>query len=152
MAVAVFVYADWAAMFPEMANVPEPAARGFFSIATLLLDNTDCSPVQDVTQRTALLYFVTAHVAALAGYPVAAGGTASPSGIVGRVTSATEGTVSVSSDYGAVSNSQAYWLQSTYGATYWQLMAPFRTMRYIAPPPRVFERFGRGGFGGRFGW
>lgn len=153
MAVAVFSYPDWTAMFPEMANVPEPAAAGFFAIAGLLLDNTDCSPVQDVTLRTSLLYYATAHVASLAGHPVAAGGSAAPSGVVGRVSSATEGTVSVSTDYGAVSGQAAWWLQSAYGATFWQLAAAFRTMRYVAPPPRVFERsaFGRG-FGGRFGW
>lgn len=151
MAVAVFNYSDWAAMFPEMASVSEPAADGFFSIATLLLDNTDCSPIQDVKQRTNLLYFVTAHVASLAGYPVAAGGTAQPSGVVGRVSSATEGTVSVSTDYGAVSGNQAWWLQSSYGATYWQLTAAFRTMRYVAPPPRYFGP-ARRAFGGTFGW
>lgn len=150
MAVAVFVYADWIAMFPEMSSVPEPAAAGFFSIAELLLDNTDCSPVQNVTQRTSLLYFATAHVASLAGYPVAAGGTAAPSGVVGRVSSATEGTVSVSTDYGAVSSQQAWWLQSQYGATFWQLTAAFRTMRYIAPRPRYFGP-ARRAFGGPFG-
>lgn len=151
MAVAVFIYADWTAMFPEMSGVTEPVARSFFSIATLLLDNTDCSPVTDVEQRTTLLYFITAHVASLAGYPVAAGGTASPSGVVGRVSSATEGTVSVSTDYGAVSGNQAWWLQSQYGATYWQLTAAFRTMRYVAPPPRYFGP-ARRVFGGPFGW
>lgn len=138
MAVAVFVYADWTAMFPEMASVTGSVAESFFSIAELLLDNTDCSPVTNVTQRTTLLYFATAHVASLAGYPVASGGTATPSGMVGRVSSATEGTVSVATDYGAVSSSQAWWLQSQYGATFWQLTAGFRTMRYAAAPARYF--------------
>lgn len=151
MAVVVFNYADWTAMFPEMSGVPEPAAEGFFSIVELLVDNTDCSPITNIKQRTSLLYFATAHVAALAGYPVAAGGSAAPSGVVGRVSSATEGSVSVSSDWGSVSNSQAWWLQTQYGATFWQLTAAFRTMRYVAPPPRYFGP-ARRGFGGRFGW
>lgn len=141
MAVAQFDYAQFSALFPELANggVTEQVALSLFGVAGLLLDNSDCSIVSDVTVRGTLLNYVVAHLAALSGYPLAAGASGpAPSGVVGRISSATEGSVSVTSDYGAVRNSQAYWIQTAYGATFWQLMAPFRTMRYVAAAPRYF--------------
>ena len=152
MAIAEFSYAQWAALFPELANggVTEPVASSFFRIAGLLFDNSDCSPVQDVTIRLDYLNYVVAHLASLAGYPLPAGATVpSSSGMVGRVTSATEGSVSVSSDYGKQSASAAFWLQSPYGALFWQLTAWLRQMRYVAAPPRNFGP--RAGWTGRFG-
>lgn len=141
MAVAVFDYSQFTALFPELTNggVTEPVASSLFAVAGLLLDNTDCSPVQDVSARLIYLNYIVAHLASIAGYPLAAGATTpAPSGVIGRISSATEGSVSVSADYGQVSGNQAYWLQSQYGALYWQLTAPFRTMNYRAVPPRYF--------------
>ncbi len=141
MAVAVFDYSKFSALFPELVNggVTEPVASSLFAVAGLLLDNTDCSPVQDTDARLTYLNYIVAHLASVAGYPMAAGAAGpTPSGVIGRISSATEGSVSVSSDYGQVSGNQAYWLQSQYGALYWQLTAPFRTMQYRAVPPRNF--------------
>jgi len=140
MAVAVFDYAQWTALFPEMGSVNEALAGSFFSIAGLgLLDNTDGSSVQDVTARQTMLNYATAHLASLAGYPLAAGQTLPvPRELIGRVSSATEGSVSVSTDYGAVSNSQAWWLQTQYGALFWELTRWLRTARYVPAQPRYF--------------
>ena len=150
MAVAVFDYTKWAAMFPYLADpngVNEALAGSFFDVAGLLLANDDCSPITDTDKRLVFLNYIVAHLARLAGYPVAAGGTAQPDGMVGRVSSATEGTVSVSTDYGAVRENQAWWLQTQEGATFWQLTRFLRTARYIAPPPRNFGP-ARRSFGG----
>lgn len=141
MCVAVFSYNAWAARFPELAgSVSEQLADLLFSEANLLLDNTDCSPVQDCGQRLVLLNLIVAHLAATS--PGAAGS----SGLVGRVSSATEGSVSVSTDYGAVRNSQAYWVQTGYGAQFWQMMARYRTMHYRPARPRNFGPFYGGGY------
>lgn len=152
MAAAVFDYAKWAALFPYLAapvgGVTEPIATGFFTVAELLFANDDCSPIQDVDKRLVYLNYIVAHLARLSGYPVAAGETAQPDGMVGRITSATEGTVSVSAGWAAsVSNSEAYWIQTAEGATFWQLTRWMRTARYIAPPPRYFGP-ARRAFGG----
>ena len=141
MAVAVFNYTSWAALFPILANggVTEEVALSFFDSATLLLNNGDCSPVQDVDKRLKLLNWVVAHLAALAGYPLAPGATTpSPPGMVGRVSRATEGTVSVESDYGTVGENQAWWIQTQYGATFWQMTRWLRTARYVPARPRYF--------------
>lgn len=153
MAVAVFDYAKWAAMFPYLAaptgGVTEPIAAGFFTVAELLFANDDCSPIADTDKRLVFLNYIVAHLARLAGYPIAAGGTAAPDGMVGRVSSATEGTVSVSSDYGAVRESEAWWIQTQEGAIFWQMTRPLRTARYIAAPPRYFGP-ARRAYGGRW--
>src|ERR1700749_4507185 len=125
MAVAVFNYAAWALRFPELAaTVSEPTADLYFAEACMLLDNTDGSIVTDVNQRLVLLNLITAHSAYLAP-PARAGA-------VGRISDATQGSVSTSLDYGEVSQSEAYWVQSPYGAQYCAMTARYRTMMY--PP------------------
>jgi hypothetical protein len=148
MAAAVFNYQTWAAMFPYLNGVPEVTANGFFTVAELLFANDDCSPIADPDKRLVYLNYIVAHLARLAGYPVGAGGSAAPDGMVGRVSSATEGTVSISADYGKVRESQAWWVQTQEGATFWQITAPFRTARYIPAPPRYFGPARRGLVGG----
>lgn len=147
MAVAVFDYSQFSALFPELVNggVTEPVASSFFSVAGLLLDNSDCSPVQDVSSRLTMLNYATAHLASLAGYPLPAGSTVPvPRELVGRVSSATEGSVSVSTDYGAMRENSAWWLQTQYGALFWQLTRALRTARYVPARPRYFgPAFGR---------
>jgi hypothetical protein len=133
VAVAVFNWVDWSALYPQLvaAGVTEPYAEALFNgPAGLFLDNTDASPIQDIPTRTTLLYMIVAHLAALGG-PGA-------SGNVGRIASASEGSVSVSFDYAGASASNAYWLQTPYGAQYWQATAQYRTFRYVpGPPPRL---------------
>lgn len=147
MGVAAFDYAAWVATYPEFVSVTEPTADGYFNMATLFLNNTDCSPVTNVATRGVLLNMVTAHLVKLF-CPV--NGVA-PGGLVGRVSSATEGSVTVTTEYAAAkTNLEAWWTQTPYGAAYWAAMAPFRTMRYI-PGPVPFLGSGIYG-GGRRGW
>ena len=131
MTIAVFSYTAWAARYPELAaTVDECLAEELFAEAGIYLDNTDCSPVPcDPTTyqpRRALLGMVVAHLAAL--------GAAGRSGIVGRVSNATQGSVSVTVEYNA-GNAAAWFLQTPYGANYWQATAAYRTMHYVPGPP-----------------
>lgn len=131
MAVVTFDYATWAARYPELqASVSAPLAQAYFNEATLYLDNTNFSIVCDGPRRAALLNMVTAHIAAL-NAPIN-GQASSP--LVGRITNATEGSVSVATDYGQQSASAAFWVQTKYGAAFWQATAIYRTFRYIAAP------------------
>lgn len=133
---------EFRAAYPEFATVGDAAITMNFGLATLIVDNSCCSIVSDANVRQSLLYLLTAHLTALAQ---GAGGS-SPSGIVGRVNDATEGSVSVSAEYASViSQSMAYFIQTQYGALFWQLTSPYRTMRYV-PPVQQCDPYGGPGY------
>lgn len=134
MATAAFNYAAWTTRYPEFGAVSEQLAALFFSEATLYLDNTDASPVQDVSKRLMLLNMLTAHIAALSG----AGGR--DAGMVGRVSSASEGSVSVSTDSGLAAGTAPWFQQTSYGLSFWQATKTYRSATYVAAPAYTFER------------
>jgi hypothetical protein len=145
--VVEFDYERWARRYPELAgDVPSTLAQELFDEAGVAyLSNSPRSVVSDLGQRAVLLNMVVAHIAALGG----AGQVGGASGAVGRVTSATEGDVSVELDAGPSSASSAFWLQTPYGFRFWQATASYRTMRYVPGPQPMFER---PVFGGRSTW
>ncbi len=141
MAVAVFNYAAWIARYPEFTGaVSEERAALFFAEAGLYLDNTDASIVQDAALRLVLLNMLVAHIAVLAGALEPDG---KPSGLVGRVSSASEGAVSVSTDTGLMPGTAVWFQQTAYGLSFWQATKPYRSARYVAAPPYNFEPRGR---------
>jgi DNA-binding transcriptional regulator YdaS (Cro superfamily) len=144
-AVASFVYSDWVARYPEFSGVSSSLAQMYFNEAALVLRNDGTSPVNDVGQQTMLLYMLTAHIAFL--NPGATGQPASTAGSVGSISSATQGSVSVSYAKPAVSGSAEWFAQSKYGFAYWNAMAPYRQMRYVPGPRKTFEPpYGRPGY------
>ena len=124
-------------------------AQNFFDLATLYLDNTDggsqpyttpfgvCgsravgSPVRNIAHRQILLGLLTAHFAAL-NAPL--NGQPSPT-TVGRIGSASEGSVSISMDYPQIAGAE-FWGQSKYGMQFWQATARYRLGKYFPAPPR----------------
>lgn len=141
-----FVYADWIAMFPQFApTVSSTLAGQFFIRASNLYANSVSNPAfaNGVPFLTTQLYLLTAHLAELAQR---AGGGGS---VVGRMASASEGSVNVGLDVGASgSPSEAYYTQTQYGFEFWQANAPFRTMRYVALRPVIATAI----FPGRYRW
>lgn len=133
--IATFDYAKWIALFPELAGVVEPAADAYFAVATTIHANDGGGPVATLAQQAALLNYLTAHIARLfsdrdeSGLSVSGGSVPAPD-TVGRVSQATEGSVSVTLDMGQVTNQQAWFLQTKYGSLYWQATAAYRTARY----------------------
>lgn len=129
-----FNYAVWAARYPELADkVSLGMASAYFAEASIYLNNTPCSPVQDTGQRSVLLNMLVAHIAALNG------ARSDPSSFApGRLSSASEGSVSVSLDLGALPGSATWYAQTTYGLSYWALTANLRTMHYVPARPRYF--------------
>ena len=127
--IVTFVPADFKTAYPAFASVPDAVLTGYFGIATLFLNNSCCSIVQDAPTRALLLNLVVAHIAALL-----AGENGQPGqGVVGRINSASEGSVSVSTEMMAKSESAAYWQQTQYGAMFWQATLVYRTARYVPP-------------------
>lgn len=130
--VVEFVPADFKVLFPQFATVADSLLMMFFDLATLILNNTCNSLVSDAAMRERLLNLLVAHMATQWPTAAAAG---SGGGIVGNVTGATEGTVSISAAWASeVSQSMAYFIQTQFGAMFWQLTSPYRSFRYVAPP------------------
>lgn len=128
--VVEFVPADFRALFPVFTDPPytDGMLDMYFALATLILDNSCASVVTDGVMRERLLNLLVAHIATL--QPTAAGSSIP----VGRVSGATEGTVAVQLQYATiVSQSMAFFIQTQYGALFWQLTSPWRSFRYVAP-------------------
>jgi hypothetical protein len=144
MSVVIFNATTFKLRYPEFSTISDTVLQMYFDEATLYLNNTERSIVQDIAIRALLLNMIVAHIAALNS---GVNGQ-SPIGIVGRINSATEGSVSVGADYGAVTASQAWYVQTKYGAEYWAATTRFRRMRYVngrsySPPPTLNPYTGR---------
>ena len=149
-AIATFNYDAWVARYSEFITIPEPLVGLYFGEAGLYLNNAGCGPVQDTPTQTVLLYMITAHIAKL-NSPKTASASDGSADLVGRVSSASEGSVSVSVEMDLPPGSAQWFAQTKYGAAYWQASARFRTMRYIPPIQQsTFPIFGGGLFGRRW--
>lgn len=141
--IVAFDYAGWVAMFPQLDYVPPDLAQVYFDIAATMHANDGTGPVIDTGEQTKLLNFLTAHLSKL--YAPRDG--QEPSGLVGRISSATEGSVTVQAEWGNTTSERAAWfLQTQYGATYWALTAKYRTMRYRPGYPRPVNPWLRPGW------
>lgn len=132
--IVAFDYVKWIARYPEFASVTQPVAQGYFDEASIYHANDGGGPIRTEAIQLALLNMVTAHLAkmnaVINGEPA--------SDLVGRVSNATEGSVSVQADMGNVpAGSQAWWLQTKYGAGYWAATAAWRTANYRTPLVRA---------------
>lgn len=140
-----FDFSLWQCRYPEFGAVVEAQAQAYFDEATLYHRNDGAGPVRDPKIQLQLLNMLTAHIAFL-NAPDVNGQPAST--IVGRIQSASEGSVSVSSDY-AGEQAASWYNQTKYGAAYWQATRVYRTMHYRRGWPRNMNPpfiFGRGGF------
>jgi hypothetical protein len=132
-----FLSSEFVALWPAFTGLTSAQQQNAFNQAILLLDNSCGSVVQDANARLTLLYLLTCHVLALTvGTNDGQGNISPPTGIVGRIDSGTQGTVSVSAGgYSSeVTQSEAYFIQTTWGAEFWQATMGYRTMLYFPPP------------------
>ena len=126
----VFDYPTWAARYPTLgAQVGSDLAQLYFNEAELYCDNTDTSPIADLTQRAMLLNMVVAHIAQL-----------TITGQVGRVTSASEGSVSTSLEY-IFPGGASWFAQTQYGIAFWEATKQYRTFQFYQGYPRSFEPY-----------
>lgn len=140
-----FSPSEFTDMYPAFVKVPDAALIANFELATLALNNSVASIVRNVGTRQSLLYLATAHYTALLN---GVNGDPPNPTLVGRITSANQGSVSVSTEFKSDSESAAFWNTTTWGASFWQLTARFRTSRYLGSP--FNGGWGRGDWGG--GW
>ncbi len=126
----VFDLPLWRVRFPVFSGVPDELVQAI-RLEVPLYFNPENVPAD---QQTPLYNLALAHLVSLSA-PIA--GSAASQGLVGRVTTASEGSVSVSLDAGpATSATQAFWLQTTYGQLFWTMTAQYRRFRYRTGFPR----------------
>jgi hypothetical protein len=143
-----FVPAEFRAAYPEFTGLTDAQLTTCFNLATLALANTCRSRVFNAALRETLLNLLTAHIAKLQyGTNDGAGNVSPAQGIVGRINQATEGQVSVSAEMIATA-ANSWYLQTQYGAMYWNSTARFRTAIYVAPLATGDGQWGEG-FNGR---
>lgn len=144
-----FDYEYFQRRYPELSEWVSPdMGQGYFDLATgfFAADNGGV-PMSDswlawsggllppirqsvfipIETRQRLLGLLTAHIAKLFA-PI--NGVASPD-FVGRISNASEGSVSVGIDFPGVTPNGAWYQTTKYGAMFWALTARYRTMRYF---------------------
>ena len=134
MAVVIFDQARFLDRYPEfkktLTKYPTSAVN-CFSEAELFLDNSNGGRVP-VPPRDLFLNMITAHIMVL-NYGRDG---QKPSGVVGRIKSAGQGSVNVQAEMDSPAGSQAWWNQTQYGASYWQASKPYKLAFYVPPPGR----------------
>jgi hypothetical protein len=129
--IAVFNYGQFLSRYAAFSKVPQSSLQAYFDEAgALYLINQPISPVPNVVKRLWLLYMLVAHLSFLNG-DLSADGQARP---VGRISQASEGSVSASLEMGPPSGSSAWFNQSQYGAAFWQATLYLRSARYVTVP------------------
>ena len=116
--VVVLDIAAFRAEFPQFADETQfPAAmlEAQWKVAGRFVDNSEGSRLP-YDLRELVLPLVLCHLLTLAGRS---------SGLVGALTSATEGSVSAGSTFTPRQGSQ-WWMQTQCGATAWELLMPYR--------------------------
>lgn len=149
-----FDYQAWVQSYPEMANVDEATATGYFNQMKMVYVGIlyrVCDPT-GATQLM-LLNLLTAHLAQLFasqvnGQPNTQSSGAAPApGLVGRIASATEGSVSVTTAIPELPQAAAWLSQTKYGLFFWDATKAYRTMIYVPGPRQRRRGFGRLGLG-----
>lgn len=129
-----FDYTAWQQRFPGLANVSETFAELLWNEATLFCANV-LGIVCDPNKLSALLNLLTAHLAYLyspqtGGQPDTSGAAAPPTQ-VGRLTNASEGSVSAAFEMPNQPPAAAWYQQTQPGSEFWALTADTRTFRYV---------------------
>lgn len=129
--VVIFDPVTFKAAFPQFATITDGMLQMDFTFATLLLNNSCQSLVCDANVRESLLNLLVCHIAAL----MQGENGQAPSGVVGRLDSGAEGSISFSAEYASqIGQSMAYYVQTQYGAMFWQMTGQYRQFRVYAAP------------------
>jgi hypothetical protein len=147
--VVTFDAGEFRGKYPEFTGLTDGQLDMAFALAAVLLNPLCSSRVLDANIRLSLLYGLTAHIAFLNyGTNDGAGNVNAAPGIVGRISQATEGTVSVTAEFtGNGGPTQDWYLQSKYGAMYWVATSSYRTALYIPAPADCDGSYGPGFYG-----
>lgn len=117
----------WLKRYPEFGSVDPAQIQAYFGLAEAYHDNTGVGQPTNTDTQQVLLGMLVAHI--VARYATVNG--VAPSGLVGPVISASEGSVSVTVANLIGKNPAMAWFMTTkYGLDYWYATAPYRTAQY----------------------
>jgi hypothetical protein len=145
-----FSYSAWISRYPEFSGVDPATAQEYFLEAGLYLNNSGGGPVTSEQTQSMLLNMLVSHIAKLYaaqfnGLAATTNPGAAPApSIVGRIASATEGSVTVALEFNEDNPAASWFLQTPYGASFWRATAAYRTFRYVPGTMRRFNTFGPG--------
>lgn len=140
MSVVKFDYAHFIASFPHLkfSSLTPEAIDLQWAIAVEIVGNDDAisfapyEPEQGIFERRTLLYLALAHMLQL--------DQANAGGINGRLSSVSEGSVSISITPFTGKNAIAeYWLSTPEGAKFWLLTGKYRRGGMLAKPINTFH-------------
>ena len=134
----------WAAAYPQFSNVSAASLTGvILPLAQVYCRNDGGGPIDDPNMQTQALGLMVAHCAQLFF-----GSTTQPlSSIVGRVSNASEGSVSVTTSWPEASSLNEAWLSQTqYGAAFLVLISSVTLGRYFPKQTPLQKAWIYGGY------
>lgn len=139
-AIATFDYSYWQATYFEFDYLGQAQVQAYFDLAgqSSILDNTGLGPVCSTNEQKVLMHLLTAHVVKLfgPGPTDAAGNTQGPQEVVGRISSAGEGSVNIQTENNYPPGDVQWFQQTKYGSMFWLATAKYRSARWIGRPFR----------------
>ena len=120
-AVATFNSENFLARYPEFNSLDAALLAQYYLEAGMYCRNDGGGPVDDLATQTVFMNMLTAHIAAINGGVNGQAATQT----VGRISSAGEGSVHVNLEMKADPGA-AWYMQTKYGAAYWQASLPYR--------------------------
>ena len=109
-------------LYPKYEKASDQLIETWWEAVCQLIGNTESSRIPysppSVNTRKVILYAALCHVAELM---------TRDNGVVGRVSSASEGSVSTAFDFPVLSKSGAWWAQTQCGLMVWQMLLPYRS-------------------------
>lgn len=135
--IVIFNYAGWRDRYPEFTAIPQATVQQYFNEAGLYWKNDGTSPVKLDAQQVILLNMLTAHIAALNSQGSGSqnpGAPQDPNSLVGRVSTAIQGSVSVGTELSLSPTASSYkaWLEQTrYGLAFLSAIGPYILGFYI---------------------
>lgn len=129
-----FDYGAWLVAYPELAN--RGNAGQITQLAVLAQMVVPLERIADVDQKLAIWQLAVSHLVELR---LPSGGSPASQGLLGRISSAGEGSANVSLDVGPIKTpTQAWFMQTRYGFMLWPLLGQYRMFRYISGPARTW--------------
>lgn len=137
-AAIVYTYNAWSTAYPQFAATVTQATfdATVYPLAQQYCVNDGSGPVTTSSIQTVLMGLMCAHIAQL----MFGSSLQDANALVGRISSAGEGSVNVSVEMPQANDDIQAWLQQTqFGAMYWSATAPYRTMRYRPGRRRIYN-------------